>query len=462
MGLGLWSSGPALARPAPRCALRKSGGAVAIAEGLAPIPRQVWTVGGLVHAVADALAARFAVVSVRGEIGNFTRAASGHCYFTLKDADGGAALRCAMFRRAASMLTELPREGDEVELRGRVAVYEPRGELQFVVESLQRAGAGALYERFLRLKAQLEAEGLFDPARKRPVTGHPRRIGIVTSLGAAVLRDVASALARRAPHVELVVYPSSVQGAEAPGQLAAAIALASQRAEVDTLLVCRGGGSLEDLWAFNEVAVVRAIAACALPVISGVGHETDVTLADFVADLRAPTPTAAAELAAVPRDDLHDELAALARHMTRTLHARIDAQSQRLDRAALRIARPAQMLAAHRQRLAMLAQRIAVAPLARFEREHRAHARAAVALRHAAQVHLADRHRRVQLLEARLGGLDPARVLARGYARLTDAEGNTLMSVAQLRPGDDIEAVLSDGRARTQVLSIEPSPPSAD
>jgi len=435
---------------------------MAALDGVGAIARQVWTVAGLVHAVADTLATRFAVVTVRGEIGNFTRAASGHCYFTLKDGDGTAALRCAMFRRAASMLTELPREGDEVELRGRIAVYEPRGELQFVAESLQRAGAGALYERFLRLKAQLEAEGLFDAARKRPIAAHPRRIGIVTSLGAAVLRDVATALARRAPHVELVVYPSAVQGAEAPGQLASAIALASQRAEVDTLLVCRGGGSLEDLWAFNEVAVVRAIAACRLPVVSGVGHETDVTLADFVADLRAPTPTAAAELAATAQEDLLDELGALAQHMTRTVHARLDANSQRLDRATLRLARPAQALAGHRQRLAMLGQRIAVAPLARIERGRQALALEAVALRHAAQRRLADRARAVELLDARLSGVDPQRVLARGYARLADAQGRTLTSVAQLRAGDAIEAVLADGRARAQVLAVDSVPPTQD
>ncbi|MEN9543725.1 MAG: hypothetical protein RLZZ598_558, partial [Pseudomonadota bacterium] len=280
--------------------------------------RPVWEVAALVRAVADALAQRFAVVTVRGEIGGFSRAASGHCYFTLKDAEGTAALRCAMFRRAAALMASAPREGDAVELRGRLAVYEPRGELQFIVESLQHAGAGALFERFLRLKAELEAEGLFDVARKRPVPARPRRIGIVTSLGAAVLRDVVTALARRAPQVELLIYPSPVQGLDAPAELAAAIALASRRAEVDTLLVCRGGGSLEDLWAFNEAVVVRAIAACSVPVISGVGHETDVTLADFAADLRAPTPTAAAELAALPREELLADLQALADAFRRT------------------------------------------------------------------------------------------------------------------------------------------------
>jgi exodeoxyribonuclease VII large subunit len=263
------------------------------------LPRRVWSVAALVHAVADALAGGFAACTVKGEMSGFSRASSGHCYFNLKDADtGGATLRCAMFRRAASLLDFAPTEGQLVELRGRVSVYEPRGELQFVAEAMQRAGEGALFEKFLRLKAALQAQGLFDAERKRALPPYPQRIGVVTSLAAAALRDVCVTLARRAPHVGVVVYPSPVQGVEAPGALVAAIALAVSRREVDVLLVCRGGGSLEDLWAFNDEGVVRAIAACPIPVVCGVGHETDVTLADFVADHRAATPSAAAELAA--------------------------------------------------------------------------------------------------------------------------------------------------------------------
>ncbi|HNB46209.1 MAG TPA: exodeoxyribonuclease VII large subunit, partial [Burkholderiaceae bacterium] len=261
----------------------------------------VWEVAALVQAVGDSLQARFGAVAVRGELAGFTRAASGHCYFTLKAPDGSAALRCAMFRRAASLVDFAPADGQAVELRGRLGVYEPRGELQFVVEAMRRAGAGALMEQFLRLKAQLAGEGLFDPTRKRPLPAYPRRLGVVTSLGAAALRDVATALARRAPQVELIVYPAPVQGADAPALIAQAIATANRRAEVEALIVCRGGGSLEDLWAFNDERVVRAVAGSALPVVCGVGHETDVTLADFAADLRAPTPTAAAELAAPER-----------------------------------------------------------------------------------------------------------------------------------------------------------------
>ncbi len=240
-------------------------------------------VAALLLAAGDALQARLGAVAVRGEITNFTRAASGHRYFGLKDSDGAPALlRCAMFRRAASLLDFNPRDGQQVEVRGRIAVYEARGELQCVVEALLPQGAGSLYELFLRQKARLEAAGLFDAARKRELPGHPRAIGVVSSLGAAALRDVLTALARRAPHVQVIVYPSAVQGAEAPPQLVQAIALAGRRAEVDTLIVCRGGGSIEDLWAFNDEAVVRAIVASPLPVVCGVGHETDVTLEDLI------------------------------------------------------------------------------------------------------------------------------------------------------------------------------------
>ncbi|WP_457428010.1 exodeoxyribonuclease VII large subunit, partial [Roseateles sp. P5_E7] len=279
--------------------------------------RRVWGVAGLLEAVSQSLAERFSVVVVGGEISGFTRAASGHCYFGLKDADGlAASLRCAMFRRAAAMLDFTPGDGSLVELRGRVAVYEPRGELQFVVEAMRRAGAGTLYEQFLKLRARLAAEGLFDEDAKRPLPMLPRRIGVVTSTAGAALHDVLTALARRAPQVEVVVYPSPVQGVEAPPALVNALRIANDRAEVDLLLLVRGGGSLEDLWAFNDERVVRAVAASALPVVCGVGHETDVTLCDLAADLRAPTPTAAAELAAPSRDALLQMLASLERSIS--------------------------------------------------------------------------------------------------------------------------------------------------
>src|SRR5262245_11443086 len=315
-------------------------------------------VAALLLAAADALQHRLGAVAVRGELSGFSRAASGHCYFALKDADGAnAVLRCAMFRRAASLLEFAPRDGQQVEVRGRIGIYEPRGELQCVVEAMLPLGAGSLYELFLRQRAKLEAAGLFDPARKRPVAAHPRAIGVVSSTAGAALHDVLTTLARRAPHVHVVVYPSAVQGSEAPAQLVQALQRAGRRAEVDTLILCRGGGSIEDLWAFNDEAVVRAIAACTLPVVCGVGHETDVTLADLVADLRAPTPTAAAELAAPLRDELLQSLAQWARRLTRAQHQRVDRAAQGLDLLSSRLAHAVSSLRPQRQRLDLLAHR---------------------------------------------------------------------------------------------------------
>lgn len=420
---------------------------------------RVWDVAALVHAVADALGSRFGAVAVRGELSGYGRAPSGHCYFTLKNSEGTAALRCAMFRRAAALLDFSPQEGDLVELRGRLAMYEPRGELQFVAESMRHAGAGALYERFVRLKSQLEAEGLFDAARKRPITRYPRGIAIVTSLAAAALHDVVSALQRRSPHVPLVVCPSPVQGAEAPAALAAAIAAAGRWSGIDTLLVCRGGGSLEDLWAFNEAAVVRAIAASSIPVIVGVGHETDVTLADFAADLRAPTPTAAAELASLPREDALAELHGWAGRAQRSLAQRLDAQAQRLDRAALRLARPAQGLAPLRHRLALLEARLRGVPQSHLERQRRRWDALAFRLSQGVRSEGERGRQRTEVLAARLQALDPRQVLARGYAWLSDASGRTLASVSRLEVGATLQAQLADGRLHARVQAIEADEP---
>ena len=421
-----------------------------------PPARLVWGVAALVHAVGDALAARFSACTVKGEISGFSRAASGHCYFSLKDADGQAALiRCAMFRRAAGLLDFSPVEGQQVEVRGRIAVYEPRGELQFVVEAMQRGGAGALFEQFLRLKAKLEAEGLFDAARKRSLPRYPGRVGVVTSLGAAALHDVASAFARRAPQVELIVYPSLVQGTDAPAALVDAIGLAGRRGEVDLLLVCRGGGSLEDLWAFNDERVVRAIAACPLPVLCGVGHETDVTLSDFAADLRAPTPTAAAELAAPSRLECMAALQALATTLSQRVQRGLDGRRQGLDHAALRLARPTDMLRRQAQTLAMLQHRLAaavrLAGLAHAQRERQT----ALRLRRAVAVLHVQQTQRLASLAARLDALGPRQVLARGYAWLSNAQGVALTSAAQVEPGQRITATLADGRLSATVLDVD-------
>jgi exodeoxyribonuclease VII large subunit len=420
-----------------------------------PAPRS-WSVAALLLAASDALQARLGAVAVRGELSGFTRAASGHCYFTLKDGDGQAAvLRCAMFRRAAVLVDFRPADGQQVELRGRIGVYEARGELQCVVESMQRLGSGSLYELFLRTRARLEAAGLFDAARKRSIAAHPRRIGVVTSLAAAALHDVLTAIARRAPHVKVIVYPAPVQGPEAPAQLARAIQRAGERAEVDTLIVCRGGGSLEDLWAFNDEQVVRAVAASPLPVVCGVGHETDVCLAELAADLRAPTPTAAAELATPHRADEVQRLARLQAVLSSAVQRRLDGHAQRLDRLALRLGRPARLVDRERARLLALAQR-AEAAFVNAQRQRRwrleplrTRVQAAAARR------LAGERERLAHLAVRLDAADPRRVLMRGYAWLADADGHAVTSARALQLGQRLSARWADGSAEVDVVRID-------
>jgi exodeoxyribonuclease VII large subunit len=407
---------------------------------------RVWGVAALLLAVSDALAARFAACAVQGELSGFLRAASGHCYFTLKDADGAAAsMRCAMFRRAASLLEFTPRDGQQVELRGRVAVYEPRGEMQFVVESMRPLGAGSLYEHFLRLKAKLEAEGLFDAARKRALPAFARCIGVVTSLSGAALHDVLTALARRSPHVAVVVYPSLVQGAEAPAALAAALAAAAQRREVDLVIVARGGGSIEDLWAFNDERVVRAVAAMPMPTIAGVGHETDVTLVDFAADLRAATPTAAAELAAPARDELIAQLDVLARRLVQRVRHRLDREAQRLDQRALQVARPAAWVHREATRVQALGARLRGSLVQSLARAGQAATRAADRWRHAGAMQRAGMASRLQAQALRLASLDPHKVLARGYTLVLDERGRALMSARAAPPGEQVAIRWHDG-----------------
>lgn len=425
-------------------------------ESFGAIPaRAAWGVAALLREVGDLLVGRFSACAVRGEVSGFSRAASGHCYFNLKDADGGGALlRCAMFRRAASLLAFAPADGQLVEVRGRLGVYEPRGELQLVVEGMQAAGAGALYEQFLRIKARLEAQGLFDAARKRELPRYPRAIGVVTSLSAAALRDVLTALARRAPQVRVVVYPSAVQGPGAPAALADAIGLASRRGEVETLIVCRGGGSLEDLWAFNDEQVVRAIVAASMPVVCGVGHETDVTLADLAADLRGPTPTAAAELAAPTREACLSVLDAFAALLLRRVHDALDTQAQRLDRCALRLARPGQLLRRQGERLALLSHRLGGhLPRVTLAQQTRL-AKLDGELRRGVVRRLVGDAQRLDALAARLRALDPQQVLARGYAWLSNAGGRPVTSVQQVSTGAALQAVLHDGAADVVVTAV--------
>ena len=438
----------------------------------APAASRVWGVAALVQAVSDTLASRYGMVVVKGEISGFTRAASGHGYFTLKDEWGQAGLRCAMFRRALSQVDFNPAEGQLVEARGRLSVYEARGELQMVVEGLQRAGAGALYEQFLRLKARLEAEGLFDEARKRPIASFPRRIAVVTSLGAAALRDVVTALRRRVPHIEAVIVPCAVQGAEAPAQIVDALARVAwldrdsrvrdpQGQGIDTVLLCRGGGSLEDLWSFNDERVVRAVAASPVPVICGVGHETDITLADLAADLRAPTPTAAAELVSQAQAQALRELESLSGRMQWRVRQQLDRQAQAVDHLALRLSRPAQLVGRYQQRLASLEARLGASVRERVaSARHRLDpwpARLDRAMDH----RVAWMRQHQQHLGMRLAALDPQRVLERGYAWLGTAEGAPITSAAQVQPGQALHVQMADGRLDVDVRDIHPGDPGS-
>jgi exodeoxyribonuclease VII large subunit len=408
---------------------------------------RVWQVGALVRAIADTLQARFNPAAVRGEISGFSRAASGHCYFSLKDAQGQ--IRCAMFRRAAQGVDFNPAEGDLVEVSGRLDVYGPRGDLQLIVESLRRAGQGALFEQFLRLKAQLEAEGCFDPARKRPLPALPASLGVVTSLGAAALRDVATALARRVPHLPVALFPASVQGAQAPAELCAALEAAYRQHTATgspaVLLLVRGGGSLEDLWAFNDPAVVRTVARAPMPLVCGVGHETDFTLCDFAADLRAPTPTAAAELCAPARGDLLAVLDLLDERLQRAAHDGLDLRAQQLDRLAQRLGRPAGRLTQSQRQLQVLQGRLERLVHLGAERQRLALQRLSERLPQGVARQLLASRQRLGHAGQSLALLDPALVLQRGYAWLTDNSGQAITRTAQAAPGQAVRAVLADG-----------------
>ena len=421
----------------------------------------VWEVGALCHAIGDALQARFNPVGVRGELSGFSRAASGHCYFNLKDASGQ--IRCAMFRRAAEQVGFPPRDGELVEVRGRLGVYEQRGDLQLVVESMQRAGQGALFEQFLRLKAQLESEGLFDPARKRPLSPLPRGIGLVTSLGAAALHDVVTALRRRVPHIPVVIVPALVQGAQAPQSLVQALSKLYRLAQdgqgpsgnlpadptrqsvIDTILLVRGGGSLEDLWAFNDEQLARTIVQSPVPLISGVGHETDFTIADFCADLRAPTPTAAAELAAQPREVWLGALALAQDRMDNAVQRVLDRQAQRLDIAAQRLGRPSEQLARNQLQLSRQAQRLRHAMLLKLQHVSQSQKALQANLPNILRRSLEQQKQQLDRIDLRLQLLDPRLVLQRGYALLTDERGRPVTQVGQAVPGAALKAQLSDG-----------------
>jgi exodeoxyribonuclease VII large subunit len=432
------------------------------------------TVSALNQTVARLLERSFPLVWVAGEISNFTRAASGHWYFTLKDS--AAQVRAVMFKGRAQHAGFMPREGDKVEVRTLVTLYAPRGDYQLNIEAIRRAGVGNLYEAFLQLKAKLEAEGLFDPARKRPIPAFARCIGIVTSLQAAALRDVLTALQRRAPHIRIVIYPTPVQGEGAALKIAQAIATAAARNECDVLLVCRGGGSIEDLWAFNDETVARTIAASPMPVISGVGHETDFTIADFAADLRAPTPTAAAEMAAIARNDWLAALTGNAGQLRQALTRKLTDAAQTLDWLARRLPSPATTITHERLKLRGMQARLGHAtriPLTKTaftlqqlrsrltarlpDTRHARNLLDAQARRIAVHVERDAARRRHHLngLTAQLELLNPQRTLERGYAIVTDGKGKILRDPAELKPRTDVTIRLAAGSAQIGVATVQ-------
>jgi exodeoxyribonuclease VII large subunit len=440
------------------------------------IARAILTVSQLNTAVAQVLHEAFEPAWIRGEISNFTCAPSGHWYFTLKDA--GAAVRVVMFRSCAQAVGFVVRAGDQVEVRARVTLYKARGEFQLQCEGMRRAGLGGLYEAFLRLKTQLEGEGLFDPARKRVPPQVPRVIGVVTSRQAAALRDVLSVLARRAPQVLVIVYPATVQGPQAAAQLACAVRCANERGEADVLLVVRGGGSIEDLWSFNEEILARAIAASRIPVVSGVGHETDFTIADFVADVRAPTPTAAAELACLSTHDLRQRVKRETMALLATQQRLIGRLAQRVDYASTRLVSPTQRLIQKRAALLAYTRRLTqVLPALVARGRHRlAMAEAALSYRRPDPIrlragalalarrlaqggrHQAARHgQRWALLTARLAAQDPAQPLARGFALVTDQCGEIVRNPAALHDGQRLDVRLAGGTTQVRVIRGEPA-----
>jgi exodeoxyribonuclease VII large subunit len=417
-----------------------------------PPNTRVWSVSALCHAISDQLKSRFGLVHVRGEISGMTRAGSGHCYLTLKDEQGQ--LRCAMFRRVAESLPFDPRNGDLVEVQARCGLYEPRGELQLVIESMRPAGAGQLHEAFLRLKAKLQAEGLFEADRKRDIPPRPTAIGVVTSLSAAALQDVLTALRRRVPHIPIRISPSPVQGVDAPASLVSALNALQALPDVEVILLVRGGGSMEDLWAFNDEALARAIVASRVPVVVGVGHETDFTIADFCADLRAPTPTAAAELCAL---DQASELAALAycvESMAQSMSVALDQAWQRLDRAERQLGRPSGWLYTQQSDCSALANRMGRAIQQHVNHRKLALQPMALRLQRAALDMPAMHSRRLDKAQWLLQTLDPALVLQRGYAWLQNAEGKALSSVKEMQMGQQVTAQLADGEVQLRVEDL--------
>lgn len=389
--------------------------------------QKILSVTELNRLAREVLEMRFPLFWVSGEISNFTRAASGHWYFSLKDA--GAQVRCVMFKGRNSYVYFVPREGDSIEARCTVTLYEARGDFQLTVEFIQKAGLGALFEAYERLKQTLSAQGLFDPAHKKPIAKYPKAIGIVTSADAAALRDVLNTLKRRSPNTPIIIYPTPVQGKGVAQLIAQSIEIANQRDEVDTLIVCRGGGSMEDLWQFNEEIVARAIYHSHIPIISGVGHETDFTLCDFVADLRAATPTAAAEMASSDIATLQNQLRNFAQALHQRLEKRLQSEAQRLDYLSRRLLSPTQRIQSLNTHLHQIRLRL----LAGIGKQ------------------MQWQQQQLNATADRLRLLNPNEVLNRGYAIVKDMEQTIITDSRILTNGQTIEIKFAHGTTHATI-----------
>lgn len=393
---------------------------------------KILSVSELNRLVGEVLTQTFPLMWISGEISNFTRAASGHWYFSLKDAN--AQVRCVMFKGRNNYVDFDLREGDHVEARANISFYEPRGDFQLNIEFIRKAGLGALFEAFEKLKNKLALEGLFDAASKRAIPRFPHAIGIVTSPNAAALRDVLTTLKRRNPNIRVIIYPTPVQGKGVAESIAKAIRTASARNEVDTLIICRGGGSIEDLWQFNEEIVARAVAECRIPTISGVGHETDFTICDFVADARAATPTAAAELASVDLQALQAYITQLWHRLERRMNTGLQANSQKLDFLARRLISPQQRITLQKTQIDALGRRMDTG-LQSILKTH--------------QQYLLN-------LQNSLNQLNPQNVLARGYALARLPDGTIIRDSQQTRIGELIEITLHRGSLTTNIQTKKP------
>jgi exodeoxyribonuclease VII large subunit len=451
-------------------------------EGQPDAPeRDVYSVTRLNREVRVVLERGLGVIWVEGELSNLSQPGSGHWYFTLKDRD--AQLRCVMYRNRNALLGFTPRPGAQLLLRGRISVFEPRGEYQLIAEYLEEAGVGALQRQFERLKTRLAAEGLFASERKRPLPRFPRRIGVITSPAGAALHDILKVLARRFPAAAVLIYPAVVQGAAAAPALIAALQTAAARAECEVLILARGGGSLEDLWAFNDERLARVIAASTLPVVSGVGHEIDFTIADFVADARAPTPSAAAELVVPDRLAFLQALARTAQRLDFCMRRELQALAARLagTRRRLELAHPGVRLLQQAQRLDELGLRLAAAARTGLQRERLrlAHGcerlmrcspgqllrergdryeRLRGRLDHAAQGQMARAAHRLALARRALDTVSPLATLSRGYAIVTRADGALLTDASAAAPGEEIEAHLARGTLIARVVRRKEPP----